>query len=510
MSNQLENAKNEFNKLILLYQGAIVDNSNIDIFKEIINIILTFKNNYKDFCQIIKDHLKKDDTPQKMRLFPIIDFLFKSDLRECYINELSGYLYDSFHDCYNEGDFGDRVLLFKIFYTWKYLIPKEIYEFIKKEEKLDSFQEIFEKKFPGKIAKYDEYNQKFKKDVKERKEVIPSKNFQEDYNINNNNNQNTQIKQPKNNNYNQNPIPTQNKPVKIKKLLSKKLKSSHKKSENENSSNKKIKISPDNNNNNNPTNLPLNPALLFNQMTLPINISKNEFKIYKFLQINDSKLSEKRPFFSSIAKYYNDTITRNFYSGGPCSFQEINDNDKDYQIIKNRMKEKLFQETNKNNCAICGFRTLFYNDLVQHLDIHFNFNYLEMEGKNLFRKKGNNLTNWINGNNAKYLKNKNLDMNITDKPKDCFTLENLIFYKNMMNNNLIKINNEQEEDNEEFMYPIYEKNEKRCHYCGGDFKKIFSTKYNYWFYNKVVVVLDDKTKYFAHQVCFEELAKKIK
>ena len=59
------------------------------------------------------------------------------------------------------------------------------------------------------------------------------------------------------------------------------------------------------------------------------------------------------------------------------------------------MKEKLFQETNKNNCAICGFRTLFYNDLIRHLDIHFNFNYLEMEGKNIYRKNGNNKNNTI-------------------------------------------------------------------------------------------------------------------
>ena len=502
MSNQLEKAKNEFNRLILLYQGVIENNANINVFIEIMNIISRFSDNYKDFCEIIKEHLKNDDIPFKTKLFHIIDYLFKSDLREFYINELSQYLYDSFHECYIVGDFDDRVLLFKIFYTWKYLIPKEIYELIKKEEKLDDFKEIFEKKFPGKIAKYDDYNKKFEKDAKERRKIISSKNFQEDNNVNDNNNNNN------NNNSN-----NTNKTTKNKKLLSKKLKSSHKKSENEISSNKKIKISPDNNNNNNnnnPTNVPFNPALLFNQMTLPINISKNEIKIYNFLQFNDSKLSEKRPFFSSMAKFYNDTITRSYYSSGPSSFQEINDNDKNYQTIKNRMKEKLFQETNKNNCAICGFRTLFYNDLVQHLDIHFNFNYLEMEGKNLFRKEGNNLTNWINGNNAKYLKNKNLDMNITDKPKDCFTLENLIFYKNMMNNNLIKINNEQEEDNEELMYPIYEKNEKRCHYCGGDFKKIFSMKYNYWFYNKVVVVLDDKNKYFAHQVCFEELAKKIK
>ena len=248
MSNQLEEAKNEFNRLIQIYQGVITYNGNIEILPEIIKIILKFKNNYKDFCRIIKEHLKNDNSLLKINLFPIIDCLFKSDLRELYINELSKYLYNSFHECYNVGDFDHRVLLFKIFYTWKYLIPKEIYELIKKEEKLEAFQEIFENKYPGKLAQYDEYNKKFKKDDSERPKIIPSKNFKEDNELNNNNNnQNISIKQPKN---------------KIKKLLSKKLKSSHKKSENENNSNKKLKINP--NNINNPTNIALNQALLFN------------------------------------------------------------------------------------------------------------------------------------------------------------------------------------------------------------------------------------------------------
>ena len=80
----------------------------------------------------------------------------------------------------------------------------------------------------------------------------------------------------------------------------------------------------------------------------------------------------------------------------------------------------------------------------------------------------------------------------------------------MMNNNLINISNEQEEDDEEFMYPINDENRKVCHYCGDEFKKVFSAKYNYWFYNKVVVINDEKKKFLAHQDCFEELAKKFK
>ena len=420
MSNQLEKIKIEFNNLIRIYQGVLViENPNRDILKEIMNIALEYRNNYMDFCKIIKEHFIKDDTKIKIRLFDIIDSLFKSDVGDLYINQIKNNLYENFKECFTVGDFDERVLLFKIFYTWKYIIPNDIYELIKTEEKLDDFKiTIFMKKFPGKIKKYDDYN--------------------------------NQVKQTK--------------------LLGKKKK----------------------------------PYNLF----LPLNVSPNEIKLFIFLSNNKSKLSKNIPLFSSIAKYYSESLFEEKYSDNFSHFKAINENEEIYKEIRKRMKIKLFQETIKNNCAICGFRTLFYNDLVRHLDIHFNFNLLEMEGKNLFRKNAWNKNNWIYGRGEKNLKNKINE--IDSKNQNDGTLENLIFYRNMMNNNLIKINNEQEEDNEEFMYPINDDNRKICHYCGDDFKKIFSTKYNYWFYNKVVVVIDEKNKFLAHQACFEELSKKIK
>ena len=47
------------------------------------------------------------------------------------------------------GNFDDRVLLFKIFYTWKYVIPSDLYTLISNENKIDDFKAIFVKKFPG-------------------------------------------------------------------------------------------------------------------------------------------------------------------------------------------------------------------------------------------------------------------------------------------------------------------------------------------------------------------------
>ena len=504
MSNQLEKIKIEFNNLIRIYQGVLViENPNRDILKEIMNIALEYRNNYMDFCKIIKEHFIKDDTKIKIRLFDIIDSLFKSDVGDLYINQIKNNLYENFKECFTVGDFDERVLLFKIFYTWKYIIPNDIYELIKTEEKLDDFKiTIFMKKFPGKIKKYDDYNNQVKQRLGDKLDInknITHKNFKEDELMNQNNiNNNDQILSLKIHDK-----------VKQTKLLGKKKKSTHTKSENENTTNKKkIVEKPINNNNNiNQTNLIINPNNNFN-LFLPVNVSPNEIKLFIFLSNNKSKLSKNIPLFSSIAKYYSESLFEEKYSDNFSHFKAINENEEIYKEIRKRMKIKLFQETIKNNCAICGFRTLFYNDLVRHLDIHFNFNLLEMEGKNLFRKNAWNKNNWIYGRGEKNLKNKINE--IDSKNQNDGTLENLIFYRNMMNNNLIKINNEQEEDNEEFMYPINDDNRKICHYCGDDFKKIFSTKYNYWFYNKVVVVIDEKNKFLAHQACFEELSKKIK
>ena len=450
------------------------------------NITLEYRNNYMDFCKIIKEHFIKDDTKIKIRLFNIIDSLFKSDVGDLYINQIKNNLYENFKECFTVGDFDERVLLFKIFYTWKYIIPNDLYELIKTEEKLDDFKIIFMKKFPGKIKKYDDYNNQVKQRLGDKLDInknITHKNFKEDELMNQNN---------INNNDQTLSLKIHDK-VKQTKLLGKKT--THTKSENENTTNiKKIDEKPINNNNNiNQTNLIISP---------------NEIKLFIFLSNNKSKLSKNIPLFSSIAKYYSESLFEEKYSDNFSHFKAINENEEIYKEIRKRMKIKLFQETIKNNCAICGFRTLFYNDLVRHLDIHFNFNLLEMEGKNLFRKNAWNKNNWIYGRGEKNLKNKINE--IDSKNQNDGTLENLIFYRNMMNNNLIKINNEQEEDNEEFMYPINDDNRKICHYCGDDFKKIFSTKYNYWFYNKVVVVIDEKNKFLAHQACFEELSKKIK
>ena len=227
--------------------------------------------------------------------------------------------------------------------------------------------------------------------------------------------------------------------------------------------------------------------------------SEGEINLFTFLQNTNTKLNINFRFFSSLAKYYNDVLLKREIDI-KCKYEDINNDE--YKSIRQKVDSKLFKDIKKNICAICGFRTLFYNNLIEHLDIHFHSNYLKMEGKNLFRKIGHNRNNWITGENI-VNKNKNT------KNKVGYTLGNLLYYRNMMNNNLIKINNEQEEDNEEFMYPMDEDNKEKCYYCGDEFKIVFSTKYNYWFYYKVVQIKDEKKRNLVHQSCYDELIKKV-
>ena len=170
------------------------------------NIILEHKDNSSDFCKIIKNHLKKEDIslPLKSRIFHIIDLIFKSDAAEYYIKHLSKYLYDNIKECFTFGNIDDRILLFKIFYTWKYIIPSDLFQKIYTDLKIDDFKEYFNKNYPGKIEKYDEYNIKLK-------EKHVNNNIQQHETTNKNKiNNNLNIEEPKT--------------VKHKKLLNKKRK----------------------------------------------------------------------------------------------------------------------------------------------------------------------------------------------------------------------------------------------------------------------------------------------
>ena len=610
---QLEEIMNSFNKYINIYVGLLIpENNNYDeayLLSRIGDIALKNRIYSNELCNIIIEHLNKDEIQYKIKLFNIIDSLFKSVGKD-YINKICNHLFVSFKQCFTRSDFNERILLFKIFYTWKYLVPKTVLDNIGNALKLDEFKKTFIKNYPGKIEKYDDYNNKMRLKIES---MNNDKEIMNNNNINISKKNNTQnipkkiISEKKykediyqndiNNNLNYPINLSLNKPKKKKTaILSKKRKSSQDKSlEGNLSTNKVKKISnplnnnnlinnnvnntsleasniinmsnsnnnSNNNNNNNgndlfinlnnlnniplslllnsginlsaltnslsnlnnintisssQNNIPIRPQNQQQQQQLIQNILLNmitnkntlfnsnqnqvqpsiiEYKIYQFLTLTTTKLNINLRFFSSLAKYYNESLQERDNIDIKCKFEDIYNNEA-YKLIRQKIDNKLFKDIKKNVCAICGFRTLFYNNLTEHLDIHFNINYLQMEGKKLFRKIGHNRNNWINGDNSKNYKN-----------KVGYTLGNLLYYKNMMNNNFVKINKEQEEDNEEFMIPIYEDNKEKCYYCGDEFKKIFSTKYNYWFYNKVIPLIEEKNKYLIHQNCYDEMIKKI-
>ena len=603
MTTQLGEIINSFNKYINIYVGYLIpENNNYDesyLLSRIVDIALKNKPYTNELCKIIIEYLNNDNIKFKIKLFNIIDSLFKSVGKD-YIDKLYKYLFKSFKECFTMSDFNERILLFKIFYTLKYIVPKNVLDKIKNDLKLDDFRKIFIKTNPGKIEKYDDYNKKMKLKMESKnnnketinnninnidslkknnnqnvpKKIISEKKYQED-NYKNDININLDIS----NNIPLNKTKSKNKKSTSKVLISKKRKATQDKSIDENLSNNEIKklSNPLNNNNvinnislevsnlinmnknnnntneiflnqtnlnNTPLNILLNPGInlptltntlsniknknntqnnlsirpqnqqqqqqllqnlllnmitnnktLFNSNQNQIQPSIIEYKIYQFLKLTTTKLNVNLRFFSSLGKYYNESLQERDNIEIKCKYEDIYNNG-EYKLIRQKMGDKLFKDIQKNVCAICGFRTLFYNNLTEHLDIHFNVNYLQMEGKNLFRKIGHNRKNWIYDDSLNY------------KNKNNYTLGNLLYYKNTMNNNIIKINKEQEEDNEELMFPIYDENKENCYYCGNEFKKMFSTKYNYWFYNKVIQIREDKFKYLVHQNCYDEMMKK--
>jgi len=581
MSGSFQNIKNIFNEYICIYTGLTIPTKNIDertLIPTINRIAYDNKDHYIELSKIIIDHLEKDDLKYKMRLFHIIDSLFKN-VGKYFIESLSQKILKSFKECFTYSDKEDRILLFRIYYTWKYILPKKVTETIRIDCKMDDFEQIVMKDFPQEIKNCDEFNEA------QRKKIIN--------NSNNNLNIKKEFKEDKcpksinNGQINFSNKTTGNKPINVEKknnqnlktLMGKKRKAIQEKTSDTNSATKKKKklnnkIKVQNNNTSNSINLHSNITPKTVPMTTNINISQNtiipgnkmnnttnniqfmnnnnpniisnvinqsqdqqqplqtlinflrnnqlnlinfpffpnpqpgvsqiEINIFKFIFTSNVKLSENLRFFSSLAKFFNESVYNENLININCKYEDIYKN-QEYQQIHQKQNNLLFNNIKKNLCTICGFRTLYYNKLTEHLDIHFNINYLKKEGKNLFRKKGNNRNNWITGDN-----NNNNKIKDNRKNEIGYTLGNLLYYKNMMNNNLIKNNNEgQEEGNEELMYPIDDNNIRCCEFCGDEFKKIFSNKYNYWFYSDIVKVREEKIKLLVHKTCYEEMIKKI-
>ena len=209
-------------------------------------------------------------------------------------------------------------------------------------------------------------------------------------------------------------------------------------------------------------------------------------------------------FFSSLAKFFHETYQT---SGllpsteiGNALFEKFN-NENEYKKIKDYSKNILFDCPKKNECCICGYRNLFYDKFVQHLDIHYHYNYLKttIGDKLLKRRPGCSKNNWITNSHNLGFKNKNN-----------YTLNALLYYHSdneWLLNNQIYNENEKEDDNEELIYPVG-KNEIKCFYCGDELKKKFFPKYHYWFYVNIFQIKNkgdmNNGVILIHEHCFDD------
>ena len=163
MSNLIEQIKIEFNGLI----NTMIERGMFEELQALMKLVTDYKNNYIDFCNIIKEHLLNDDVHYKINLFPIIDSIFKSEVGKLYIDKICTQdLINSFEVCFDIAAKAEQIMLFKIFYSWKYLIPNKAYEKLRSDLKLDEFKKEVEMDKPGTIAKYKEYRKKFKTEKK--------------------------------------------------------------------------------------------------------------------------------------------------------------------------------------------------------------------------------------------------------------------------------------------------------------------------------------------------------
>ena len=544
----LEGIKASFNKYLCYY----IDKEIIKHFDEnkirdkIITKAYENKLYYVELSKIIIEHLTKDKIGYKIRLFDIIDSLFKNELVGNYVEQLSKYLVDNFKECYNCSDLVDRTILFKIYYTWKYIVPKNITERLRKELNLDDFKAIYIRENPEDIKICDQYNENM------RKKLLKKSNEKKEEKINNLEKENKEkiLLNKKRNPSNDNKSSDGNSVT--KKKTKKKSDNNKNNKLNNNNTNSNNILNINNKANNNQT---IDPMKLLQQMPINIDnpnlknilfmnnnqniinqqqkqqqqmaqllnllksnpisnlinnfpiiqnpkdldVSQIEINIFKFINESNITLDSNLRFFSSLAKFFNESVDNKDTIKINCEYESIYYNP-EYQQIRQYVNNSIFNNIKKNSCAICGFRTLFYNNLTEHLDIHFNINYLQKEGKNLFRKIGNNRNNWICDENNNTKKNKKNYFN-----EIRYTLNNLLDYKNMMNQSIININNpEQENENEECMYPIDDNNIRNCDLCGDEFNKIFSAKYHYWFYTEIMKIKEDKTKLLVHKTCYND------
>lgn len=584
---------------------------------------------HRYFCRIISEIIVKSFTSEpsperKVKLMNVIDSLFKTAGQD-YIDQFSPILYDLFKTVYLQSSETNKIQLYKIFYTWKYLIESKLLEQLNNELNLNLMKELMKQRFPGIFERYDQYNENLKQKIMEinlsqnnivkirnknnnNKEKVglsddlfsdssPSfsaddNNQQDRYSNHSGNSHERCERNEKNGIKNQRMFPkkqfkeseedkdyledekTKNMSKMIKKIREqKKMKEKLLQSQMNNNNNPrdflnhKRSSSPlsqkykDNNNQHLPHNSNINAIngqilqgikaaqsnsnvnvnqntnyiqnsqlnqqyllklfsqkiqpntqnvnksnQMFNQSlqnntlsNLKFNLSPTKVELFLSQFIKESHFRPKTsfPFFSSIAKFFTETYKQSRLLPTTKTNNELFKAKDLFESVHNYTYHSLFTNL-RNVCAVCGYRNIIYSKFVEHLDIHFHYNYLKHTSKNkvLCRKEGCDKQSWITGS---YL-----------KVQKAYTLNAILYYKNdsdhLASGPVYKAK-EVKENNEELIYPVNDLNDNVvCAYCGDGFKKKYFDKHHYWFYVNVVKVKGNPNKEseLVHESCVEE------
>jgi hypothetical protein len=269
------------------------------------------------------------------------------------------------------------------------------------------------------------------------------------------------------------------------------------------------------------------------------------------------KILEKTPlFFSTLSKFFSDFESQRLIK---IFSKVINQKLKDKTEILHYQNNQLFSDINKksilnlssdlkNLCAICGFRTKYSSKFIQHLDIHFNINFIKKHSdkKVLYRKEFDDKKTWVeagincnkkscdgilkfsqdkDGSESNNLILTNMTHNINGYS---FTLNSVLYYQNdsehFTASKNIKPSEEIFKENEQTMIPVGAI-DCYCVYCGEEFKKKYSNKFHFWFYintvkfsrdeveslnNGRVLDLQRSENNLIHEACIDDYVKMIK
>ncbi len=129
----------------------------------VISLISQFAEKNKEYIKeisklIYQRYLKESIYVNKVKIINVIHSISKGKYSRQYVDEFKSFIFEIFSECYNNVNQENKIHLFKLYYTWKYLIPNEILEKLRIKFNFDEMKEEIKRTNPQLIEKYDNYN----------------------------------------------------------------------------------------------------------------------------------------------------------------------------------------------------------------------------------------------------------------------------------------------------------------------------------------------------------------